>query len=162
MKIIPRDVNKWLLVLIIIFLVIFTYFTVYYENTLRNIIYEKNLNEEKFSKITAQLILEKLNKTDKLNEIALIDKAVLEERYNDLIIQNQKLKNEIITLKNEITLLKSQSEYHQVKIDGPVAQFRLIQKKNDEIKTLKELINTICQTLQLKNISMKECENNLE
>ena len=157
MKFLAKDVNKSLLVLMIFLLVLFITFTVYYEYTLRNISAGQNEHDKKFSELTAQAIFEKLNKSTRLKEIALIDKASLEEKYNDLAAQNENLKKEKITLQEEITLLKSQLEYQKVKLDGPVAQFRLIQDKNQQISQLKEKIDALCLRLKDSNSSDKDC-----
>ena len=157
MKFLAKDVNKSLLVLMIFFLILFIAFTIYYESALQNISAGKNDQDRKFSELTAQLIFEKLNKSTRLKEIALIDKALLEEKYSDLVAQNENLKKEKMALREEITLLESQLEYHKVRLDGPVAQFRLIQNKNQQISQLKEKIGALCSVLKYNNLSEKEC-----
>ena len=157
MKFLAKDVNKSLLVLMIFFLILFIAFTIYYEIALQNISAGKTDQDRKFSELTAQAILEKLNKSTRLKEIALIDKALLEEKYNDLVAQNENLKKEKMALQEEITLLESQLEYHKVRLDGPVAQFRLIQNKNQQISQLKEKIDALCSMLKYNNLSEKEC-----
>ncbi|MDP3765434.1 MAG: hypothetical protein Q8R04_02895 [Nanoarchaeota archaeon] len=158
MKFLAKDVNKSLLVLIIFFLILFITFTIYYESVLRNTSAEKSQYDKKFGELTSQLVLEKLSKSAKLNEIALIDKTSLEEKYSDLAAQNENLKKEKMELQEEITLLKSELEYHKVKLDGPVAQFRLIQNKNQQISQLKEKIDALCSRLKYNNFSEKECD----
>ena len=158
MKFLTKDVNKSLLVMITFFLILFIAFTVYYQTQLRGVVSEKNKYDEKLGAITAQLIVQKLNKSNRLKEIALMDKVVLEDKYNELAAKNEQLQSETQSLKKEITILDSEIEYQKVKIDGPVAQFRLIQEKNQQIKQLKEIIDGICIYLKQKNMSVNGCE----
>lgn len=141
----------------IFFLVLFISVTAYYEYKLNKLLHQKNLDDEKINQMTSLLISSKLNETNEAASTALIDKAILEEKYNDLASEYEILQKEKEALKDEITLLKSQVEYHQVKIDGPVAQFRLIQNKNSEIGELKERISALCSKLKPQNISHEEC-----
>ena len=157
MKFLTKDVNKSLLVLITFFLVLFIAFTVYYQISLKSIVKEKNQYDEKLGMIAAQLIAQKLNKSNNLKEIALIDKAVLEDRYNEIVSQKAQLEDEKIALNKEIILLKSEIEYQKVKTDGPVAQFRLIQDKNEQISQLKSKIDALCLQIRHFNISVGEC-----
>ena len=157
MRFLTRDVNKSLLLMITFFLILFIVFTVYYQIELRGAVSEKNKYDEKIGAITAQLILDKINKSNNMNEIAQMDKAVLEYKYNGLAADNQKLEAEKEELEQEITLLNSEIEYQKVKIDGPTEQFRLIQEKNQQIRQLKEKINGICFYLKQKNISFNGC-----
>ena len=158
MKYIKKDVDRTLLVLIIFFLVLFLFFTAYYEAALRKTLNLEGQNSRKLSEITAQSILEKLNATDNVKKYALIDKAVLEEKYNELVIQHENLKKEKTKLEEELTLLKSQMEYQKAKIEGPVIQFRLIQEKNEEIKELKNKIDALCSMLKEDGSSVAECQ----
>ena len=158
MKFLTKDVNKSLLVMITFFLILFAAFTVYYQTQLRGVVSEKNKYDEKIGAITAQLIIQKLNKSDSLKETAMIDKIVLEDKYNELAAKNEQLQSETQSLKKEITVLDSEIEYQKVKIDGPVAQFRLIQEKNQQIKQLKEIIDGICIYLKQKNMSVNGCK----
>lgn len=158
MRLIQRDVNKSLLVLNMFFLLLFLAFTVYYQLALKNTLREKDGYNQKMGEVTAQAVLQKLNKSDTAKELALIDKVVLEDKYNALLLQKEKLEEEKEALKGEITLLKSQIEYHQARIEGPVAQFRLIQEKNAEIQKLNEKIGLMCLKIDSYNITSKECE----
>ena len=158
MKFLTKDVNKSLLVLIAFFLVLFIVFTVYYQIELRNVVIKKNEYDEKIGMVTAQLIAQKLNKSNNLKEIALMDKVVLENKYSELAAQNEELNNEKEALVHEITLLKSEIEYQKASIDGPVAQFRLIQEKNQQISQLKKKIEELCLYFRQKNVSMNECK----
>ena len=157
MKFLTHDVNKKLLALIMIFLMLFILFTIYYEKILRSAVEQRNQNDEKISTLTAQVILQKLNDSVKSKDIALVDKAILEEKYSKLVDENKKLAEAKASLEGQVALLKSEIEYQKVKIDGPVAQFRLIQEKNQQIQDLKEKIDGICLYLKQNNISVNGC-----
>ena len=157
MKLIQRDVNKSLLVLNMFFLLLFLAFTVYYQIALKNTLKEKDGYDQKIGEITAQTVMQKLNKSDAAKELALIDKVMLENKYGELLAQREKLEDEKKALKGEITVLKSQIEYHQARLEGPVAQFRLIQEKNAEIQKLNEKIGLLCLKIDSYNITSKEC-----
>ena len=156
MNFLKKDINRRLLVLIVVFLVIFIGFTVYYEYTIRKVLNAKGQTDELLGGLAGNSILARLNQTDKLKEIALLDKAVLEDKYNQISAQNEDLKKERDNLQQQILVLKSEIEYNNVKLDGPVAQFRLIQEKNQEILRLKKIIGTICTRLN-NTFSIKEC-----
>ena len=159
MKFLNHDINRTLLGLIIFFLIFFIISSLYYEISLKKIL--NNKNDVRLNQITAQSILEnlneKLNDSDRMKKIALIDKEWLEEKYGDLRIKNEALSKEKISLKEEINLLKSQLEYQKVRLEGPSSQFMLIQGKNQQIRLLKEKIDALCLLLQSKNISTDEC-----
>ncbi len=157
MNFLKKDINRRLLVLIIFFLVIFIGFTVYYEYTIKAVLKAKGTTDDLLGELGSRSILQKLNQTDKLNEIALLDKAVLEDKYAQLSIQNENLKKERDSLQQQIIVLKSEIEYNNVKIDGPVAQFRLIQDKNQQISELKKIIDSICSKLKNSSVFIKEC-----
>lgn len=157
MKFLKHDIDKRLLVLVSFFIILLIIYTVYYEVTFRNFLSKKEEYDKQSGEITAQVILKKLNQTDKLKEIALIDKALLEERYYNLLVKSENLKKEKEALQEEITILKSQLEYQKVKIDGPVAQFRLIQDKNQQLKQLNDKLEAVCSKLRDYNISAEEC-----
>ena len=162
MRFLNHDINKRLLVLIIVFFILFSAVTAYYQYKFTSILNKKTQNDEKISEITAQLILERYNKIDKSKEteIELVDKLILEQRYDEVKAQNEKLKKEvkdISALKDEINILKSQIEYHKARLEGPVAQFRLIQEKNEQITQLKENIDDLCSMLKQNKLSYEEC-----
>ena len=157
MRLIQRDVNKSLLILNMFFLLLFLAFTVYYQIALKNTLKEKEGYNQKIGAITANAVMQKLNKSDTAKELALIDKVMLEDKYNEILAQKEKLEGDKEALKGEITVLKSQMEYHQAKIEGPVAQFRLIQEKNAEIQKLNERIGLLCLQINNYNITLKEC-----
>ena len=157
MRFLTKDVNRSLLVLIVFFLIIFIGFTVYSTYVLRGTSEEKYVYDEKLGKITADIILENLNKSNSLKDMALIDKAVLENKYNELSSQYNQLNEQKDALEEEVITLKSQNEYANTRPEGPVAQFRLIQEKNKEISDLKKTIEALCSRLNENNISGKEC-----
>lgn len=157
MRFLTKDVNRSLLALIIFFLILFIGFTVYSTSVLRGTAEEKYVYDEKLGRITADIILEKLNKSNNVKDMALIDKAVLENKYNELSSQYNKLNEQKDALQEEINTLKSQIEYANIRIEGPVEQFRLIQQKNKEINDLKETLQALCSKLKESNISAKEC-----
>lgn len=155
MRSLKHDINTSLLAMIIFFIVLFIAYTVYYETALRSILHKYNQDEADV--LTARAVLTKLNRSDSMKEIAQIDKAIMEEKYNDLLSKNENLNNDKAALQKEIILLKSEIEYSGVKSDGPVAQFRLIQKKNEQIKELQEKIDALCMKLKAFNESMEDC-----
>ncbi|MEK6892201.1 MAG: hypothetical protein AABX25_03380 [Nanoarchaeota archaeon] len=157
MKFLKKDINRRLLVLIVFFLVIFIGFTVYYEYTIKKVLNAKSQTDDLLVGVTGNSLLQKLNQTDKLKEIALLDKAVLEDKYNQLSAQNENLKKEKENLEQEIIVLKSEIEYNDVKMDGPVEQFRLIQNRNKQISELKKIIDSICSRLNSSSVFIKEC-----
>ena len=77
MRVLRRDVNNSLLMLIAFFLVLFIGFTMYYASVLRKVSGEKDQNDRIISEITANMVLEKLNSSEKSSQLAMIDKAVL-------------------------------------------------------------------------------------
>lgn len=158
MKLIQRDVNKSLLVLNMFFLLLFLAFTVYYQIALKNTLKEKDGYDQKIGEVTAQAVLQKLNKSDAAKELAIIDKVMLEDKYNELFAKKEKLEEEKEALNGEIITLKSQIEYHQARLEGPVAQFRLIQEKNAEIQKLNEKIGLLCLKINSYNLTSRECE----
>ena len=87
----------------------------------------------------------------------MIDKAILEDMYANLLSQKENLENENQALRQEITIFESKLEYEKVRSDGPVAQFRLIQNKNEEIRKLNEKINVLCAKLRENYIYIREC-----
>lgn len=156
MNFLKKDINRRLLVLIVFFLVIFIGFTVYYEYTIRKVLNAKSQTDGLLGGLTGNSILAKLNQTDKLKEIALLDKAVLEDKFNQILAQNENLKKERDNLQQQILVLKSEIEYNNVKLDGPVAQFRLIQEKNQVILQLKKTVEMICSKIN-NTLSVREC-----
>lgn len=157
MKFLKKDVNTSLIVLIIFFLFLFIGFTIYYESALRDVLHVKSQSDQQLNQMTASLVLDKFNNSNNLRKLALMDKALLEQKYNNLEMQNDKLNDEKSALQREITLLNSEIEYQKVKLEGPVEQFRLIQEKNEQIRQLQEKINALCLLLNQNNASNNEC-----
>jgi len=152
-----RDVNKSLLVLNMFFLFLFIGFTVYYQAALTKTREEGEVYDQKISQITAQAVLQKLNRSDSAKNIALIDKAILEDKYGELLGQKEKMELEKEKLERQIVILNSQIEYSDARIEGPVAQFRLIQEKNEQIEELSKKIDSLCITLKSYNLTSEEC-----
>jgi len=113
--------------------------------------------DQKISQITAQAVLQKLNRSDSAKNIALIDKAILEDKYGELLGQKEKMELEKEKLERQIVILNSQIEYSDARIEGPVAQFRLIQEKNEQIEELSKKIDSLCITLKSYNLTSEEC-----
>ena len=151
---ITRDINGKLLLLIIFFLILFIVFTVSYQSTVSRLV---NSRENSVDDVTMMSILEKINKSNQGKESALIDKVVLEEKYNQVLEQKQELEEEKKSLQDEVVFLKSEIEYSQIRIDGPLANFRNIQDKNQQISELKKTIDSICSKLKNSSVFIKEC-----
>src|SRR3989344_577322 len=151
---ITRDINGKLLLLIIFFLILFIVFTVSYQSTVSRLV---NSRENSVDDVTMMSILEKINKSNQGKESALIDKVVLEEKYNQVLEQKQELEEEKKSLQDEVVFLKSEIEYSQIRIDGPLANFRNIQDKNQQIQDMKNQIDALCAKLKDNNIQSKEC-----
>ena len=141
---ITRDINGKLLLLIIFFLILFIVFTVSYQSTVSRLV---NSRENSVDDVTMMSILEKINKSNQGKESALIDKVVLEEKYNQVLEQKQELEEEKKSLQDEVVFLKSEIEYSQIRIDGPLANFRNIQDKNQQIQDMKNQIDLLCLIL---------------
>ena len=159
MRVLRRDVNNSLLVLIAFFLILFIVSTIYYETILRKISGEKDENDKIISEITASMVLEKLNNSDKSGQLAMVDKAVLEDKYNKLVAYAESLEQEKERLGQEIIVLNSKIEYNDARMEGPVGQFRAIQAKNEEIEKLKGTIISLCGVFRKNNMTVNECLN---
>lgn len=152
MKFIQKDVNKRLLVFIVILITLLTSITIYYTISFNKLLNRYNKNQELFGDLTANAVIDQFNKTSVDNY-----REYLERKYDDLNTLNKNLVDEIISLKSEIIILKSQIEYQKAKDAGPTEQFRLFQSKNDEIKKLKEKISGLCSEFKKYNFTSKEC-----
>ena len=159
MRFLKRDVNNSLLVLITFFLILFIGFTIYYASVLRKVSGEKDENDRIISQITANMVLEKLNNSEKASQLAMIDKAVLEDKYNQLVAHSEKLEQEKERLELEIIVLNSKLEYNDARVEGPVGQFRMIQSKNEEISMLAKKIEALCNILRQNNMTINQCRN---
>ena len=157
MRFLKKDVNKSLLELIAFFLILFVGLTAYYEYRASGLVQEKLESDQRLNDITSRFILEKLNNSERLKQFKLIDKVVLEDKYQEQVAENERLRSEIEQLKSELTIQKSELEYQNVKSSGPGAQFRLIQEKNEEIRKLKEKIDALCSRLKNSSIYYREC-----
>ena len=157
MRVLRRDVNNSLLLLIAFFLILFIVSTIYYETILRKISGEKDENDKIISEITASMVLEKLNNSERSSRLAMIDKAVLEDKYNQLVAYAESLEQEKKRLGQEIIVLNSRIEYNDARMEGPVGQFRTIQAKNEEIENLKSTIISLCDTFRKNNMTVNEC-----
>ena len=147
-----KDINKRLLVLVIVLLVLLASFTIYYTLSFTNLLKRYNKNQEIFGEITANAIIDQFNKTS-----VQTYKDYLERRYNDLSTLNKKLRDEIVNQKSELIHIQSQLEYQKAKEIGPTEQFRLFQSKNDEISRLNDKVKELCSELQAHNITDKNC-----
>ena len=152
-----KDINRRLLLLVITLLVLLIGVTIYYESALRGVLSRYNKNQEIFGDLTANAVIEEFNKTSNLKENVQKYKQYLEKRYDELNSLNNKLKDEIESLKTELSIVKSQIEYQKAKEIGPTEQFRLFQNKNDEINKLRKKVTELCSKLDALNISEKEC-----
>ena len=159
MRFIKKDINKSLLVFIVVLIVLLVGSATYYALSFSSLLSRYNKNQKAFSELTANAVLDSA-------DILSVQKyrENLEKRYDYLSVQNSdlgtlnaKLKLEIGDLNSQIILLKSQIEYQKAKDIGPTEQFRLFQGKNEEIKDLKSKISAICSEIESKNITIKEC-----
>ena len=160
-KHIQKDVDKRLLVLVIILLVLFTASSVYYEVTYNSILSKYNKNRQLVEEITANGVTEDLNKTSSLKENILQYKEYLDKRYDEVNTFNGKLKEELASLQGELAIIKSQEEYQKAKDLGPSSQFRLYQAKVEEANNLKKVLKELCAKLSSLNISESGCSNSV-
>jgi len=155
--IIRKDIDKRLLLFVVMLLVLLASLTIYYEVRLASMSKRYNKDQQIFGGLTADAVIEQFNKTSNLKENVLRYKEYLEKRFDELNTLNKNLKNEVEGLKAELTLVKSQIEYRKAKELGPTEQFRLFQSRNDEITKLKEKTRELCSTLKSYNISDDNC-----
>ena len=130
---IKKDVNKALLLLVLVPLLLFAWFSDYYYSNLKNITVE--LNKTQISGNAA--IGSSLQK----------DREVLEKGYSELRSENELLRKE-----NE--KLKSESEASKSNFDKLYARFLEIQesliKANDDLSRLSAKNKELCQRLKEK------------
>ena len=160
MKFIKKDIDKRLLILVIVLLVLFAASSVYYEVTYGHILKQYKKNQLLINELTANAVIDDLNKTSSLKENIIQYKDYLDKRYDEVNTLNEKLKEEIASLRNELALVKSQIDYQKAKEVGPTSQFRLFQGKVEEINTLKQEINELCLKLKSYNITEAKCSEN--
>ena len=103
-KIFKKDINRVLLFLVIAPLILFTWFSSYYENKLKNI----TIEYDKSIELTGKAVLE--NETVQLKETYQKDKEALEKGYFDLKTENEELKIEKDKLQAELNSIKSELE----------------------------------------------------
>ena len=157
MKFIQKDINKRLLVLVIVLLILLSGITIYYEVALRHVLNKYNKDHEIYGEFTANIVINEVNKTSNLKENVQKYKEYLEKKYDDLNTVNDNLRKEIGNLKSELNLVKSQIDYQKAREVGPTEQFRLFQSKNDEISKLKMTINGLCLKFAAYNVSDTNC-----
>ena len=157
MKFIKKDIDKRLLVLVIVLLVLLASLTIYYEAAFHKLLTRYNKNQKIFGDLTADAIIEEFNKTSSIKENILTYKSYLEKKYDELDTLNKNLKNQVESLKSELSLVKSQMDYQRAKEAGPTEQFRLFQGKNDKITKLNAKIRELCSKLGAYNISDRDC-----
>ncbi|MBI1935243.1 hypothetical protein HYS31_02280 [Candidatus Woesearchaeota archaeon] len=153
---IKKDVDKRLLILVIVLLVLFISSGIYFEVAYSRILGKYNSNQEIVNEITANGVLD-TNKTVNLKENILQYKEYLDARYDQLSTVNKELKEEIESLQNELKLVKSQIDYQKAKEVGPTSQFMLFQKKVEEVSQLKKAIQELCEKIKPYNISDGNC-----
>lgn len=154
---IKKDVNKRLLFFVIVLLMLLIASAIYYEVRLKILLTQYNKNQEIFGGLTANAVIEELNKTSSIKETVHKYKEYLEKRYDDLNTLNKNLKDQIEDINAELTLIKSQIEYQKAREIGPTEHFRLFQNKNEEIAKLKKKVDELCSELKEFNITKKEC-----
>ena len=96
-----KDINKILLYLIAIHILLFTGFSVYYQASLRELSYETNISKSRINEMTDRMVSEQLNETLKLREFAQRDRQTFEQKYYDVLSENEKLIKENSRLKGQ-------------------------------------------------------------
>ena len=158
MKFISKDVDRRLIILIILFLALFIAFTIYSHAALTSILKTKNVYDKSVAQFTAEIVLNQLNKTNKSLEVAMIDKTVLENKLNDALGENEQLQDRLREYSDQVLLLKSQLEYYNLKSQGgPSESFRAYYTKLEEVRNLKGQIKSLCNTIKSINLTAKEC-----
>ena len=157
MKFIQKDINKRLLVLVIVLLILLSSITIYYEAALRHVLNKYNKDHEIYGEFTANVVINEFNKTSNMKENAQKYKEYLEKRYDDLNTLNDNLRKNIEGLRAELNLVKSQIDYQKAREVGPTEQFRLFQNKNEEISKLRIIIKQLCTKLGAYNASDANC-----
>lgn len=152
---IKKDVNKALLLLIIVLLVLYSWSSIYYDNKLKNISAQFQLEQDELQAATGNLILEKDNETINLQESFQEDKEVLEKGYSDLNAENQDLTKNNTELKTELDSVKSELEEYKSKFSILEKRFNEIQdasiKINEDISRLASRNRYLCSKLKAAN-----------
>ena len=158
MKVMRRDVNFGLLLIIMATLICFSIFTVHYQNTFKNLSsnYYGKLNE--LDNVAQQLTLEKgkLNQTSYQLQVKEKRENELSDIYSDLRTEKEEVEadlketqdalaaekekvietqDELTATLNELTLTKSDLQQAYEKIS----------RLDDEINDLEDEIDTLCQ-----------------
>ena len=158
MKFIQKDINRGLLLFVIILLVLLTSFTIYYEATFTNLSTKYKRYQDMFGEITGKAVAaDDSNKTSTMSQNVQKYKGYLDKKYDELSNANNDLKNQIEDLKSELRLIKSQIEYQKAKEIGPTENFRLFQAKVEDNSKLKKKIEYLCSKLNSLNATEKEC-----
>lgn len=157
MGLIQKDIDKKLLVFVVVLAIILISFVVHYEFIINNLTTKYNKYERLFGGLTADVVIEEFNKTSSLKENIQKYRGYLENRYDELDTVNKNLQNQIEGLQAELRLVKSQIEYQKAKDIGPTEQFRLFQNKNEEINKLKKKIRELCEKIKSNNLSDGYC-----
>ena len=156
-KFIQKDINRRLLILVLVLLVLYSATTIYYETRLSKIMNQYKSEQQIFGGLSPNAVLQELNNTSDLRENVQKYKEYLGKKYDDLNTVNNNLKKEIESLQAEMRLIKSQIEYQKAKDLGPTEQFRLFQSKTEEIVKLKETIKKLCSDIKSYNITDLQC-----
>jgi len=159
LKFLKKDMNKILLLLVLVPLLLFAGFSAYYQGTLKNISTEYSKNTEQLEKITARLVSEetKSNETLQLKETVQKDKETLEGNYNEIKNENQALKKEkaaleqdLISTKSELSKTESELQTKKSEFDILKGKFQQIQNSlieaNDQISRLISRVSELCSS----------------
>lgn len=157
MRFIQKDIDRRLLVFVIILLILLTSFTIYYDISFNKLFKQYSRYQEIFGGLTADAVIEEFNKTSNLRENVQKYKEYVEKRYDELNTINQNLKNENEKLRAQIRLIKSEIEYQKAREISPTQPFLLYQSKVEEIVKLKGKMKELCLKLKALNISDNNC-----
>lgn len=104
-----RDVNILLLLLIIVSALSFTAFSVYYQTTFKNVSEEYQNKLDQLGSVTEELTSQKqkLNETYSLRVKAEQDREALDEKYQDISSENDRLTAENSNLLSDLSRTKS-------------------------------------------------------
>ena len=96
-----KDVNKILLYMIAVHIILFTGFSIYYQTSLKELTYESNKTKSELNYVTDKMVLEQLNETLKMREIAQRDRQTFEQKYYEVLSESDKLQQEIKRLNSQ-------------------------------------------------------------
>jgi uncharacterized protein HemX len=102
-RMLKKDINSGLLLLVIFLLVLLAGFNIYYQKIIHDISKENSEKEAQLTEITGRLSLEekKSEQISKLKEISEKDKEFLEKDYQELTSENEALKTEKDSMEKE-------------------------------------------------------------